>query len=63
MMTKQVYIKVAEVLKKLYRTSLLSDTKVMTETVVASIDSFEDMFKNDNPRFDLTRFRQAVYNP
>lgn len=52
MMTRKDYIQVAKILKTFEQDESL-DTGYLT-------NSFIELFKNDNPRFDSIRFRNAV---
>lgn len=56
-MTKKDYIKIANVFKRAINTARLSDDRrIMDLTIRALIESFGDMFKADNYRFDNDRF-------
>ena len=52
MMTKKVYIAVADILRK---APMANDTRALL------IDEFAEMFRRDNPNFNGARFSLAVW--
>lgn len=53
MMTRKDYVKTAEILNGFVNA-------IPSETMVELVEDFVEMFQNDNPNFDYTRFIQAV---
>lgn len=56
--SRQHYQAIADILKEVYRNN---EEEPVTKTIITDIGTkLIELFKKDNPRFDETRFRNAV---
>lgn len=60
-MTKQDYIIIAEVIKKVGSHFVFHEESVSEEVRAVMIHDFSSALLKDNPAFNVTRFRKEVY--
>lgn len=58
-MTRKDYIEVAKILNS-YAVAAQESNLVSSFVIKSIADDFADLFANDNPNFDRTRFENAV---
>lgn len=60
-MTRKDFIVIADVLKRRYK-SELQETNQVSASLLTIIESFEETLAKNNSTFNVTRFRQYIFN-